>query len=46
MPPLNGRKAGDAYARVRITVPRNMSEREKSLLLELARLRGDAVRSK
>lgn len=46
MPALQNRPAGDAYARVRITVPRNLTQRERQLLLELARLRGDAVRSK
>jgi DnaJ-class molecular chaperone len=44
MPALRDRRAGDAYARVRITVPRDLSDRERSLLEELARLRGDAVK--
>lgn len=44
MPALRDRKAGDAYARVRVTVPRDLSERERALLLELAKLRNDAVR--
>jgi DnaJ-class molecular chaperone len=45
MPALRDRKTGDAYARVKITVPRNLSERERSLIEELARLRNDPVRS-
>ncbi|HSV72367.1 MAG TPA: J domain-containing protein [Chthonomonadales bacterium] len=34
-------KRGDLYARVRITVPRDLSPRERSLLAELSRLRGE-----
>lgn len=45
MPALQGRPAGDAFARVRITVPRDLSERERQLLQELARLRSDTIRS-
>lgn len=44
MPALDGRPAGDAFGRVRITVPKDLSERERSLLDELARLRNDPVR--
>lgn len=45
LPALRDRKAGDAYARVKITVPRNLSDRERSLIEELARLRNDPVRA-
>jgi DnaJ-class molecular chaperone len=45
MPALRDRRAGDAYARVRIIVPRDMSDRERMLLEEIARLRGDSVRA-
>lgn len=44
MPALRDRKAGDAYARVKITVPRDLNERERNLLEELARLRNDPIR--
>ncbi len=46
MPALRDRKAGDAYARVKITVPRDLSDQERDLLTQLARLRNDPVRSK
>jgi len=46
MPALRDRKAGDAYARVKMTVPRDLTERERTLLEELARLRNDPVRAK
>ncbi|HZP82783.1 MAG TPA: J domain-containing protein [Chthonomonadaceae bacterium] len=46
MPALRDRKAGDAYARVKITVPKDLSERERNLLEELARLRNEPVRSR
>ena len=44
MPALDGRPAGDAFARVKITVPKDLNERERTLLDELARLRNDPVR--
>jgi molecular chaperone DnaJ len=44
MPALDGRPAGDAFARVKITVPKDLSDRERSLLDELAKLRSDPVR--
>lgn len=44
MPALRDRKAGDAYARVKITVPRDLSDRERKLLGELADIRKDPVR--
>jgi DnaJ-class molecular chaperone len=46
MPALRDRQAGDAFGRVKITVPRELSDRERSLLVELARLRGDTIRAK
>jgi DnaJ-class molecular chaperone len=46
MPALRDRPVGDAYARVRITVPKEMSDKERSLLEEIARLRGDAIKSR
>jgi molecular chaperone DnaJ len=46
MPALETRKAGDAYARVKITVPRDLSEQERSLLEQLARLRNDPIRAR
>lgn len=44
MPALRDRKAGDAYARVRIGVPRDLSEEERILLKQLAHLRNEPVR--
>jgi len=38
-------KRGDLYARVKITVPRDLSPRERSLLMELSRLRGEQVKA-
>jgi DnaJ-class molecular chaperone len=45
MPALHNRKTGDAFARVKITVPKTLSERERALLEELAQLRNDSVRA-
>ncbi len=44
MPALRDRPAGDAYARVKITVPKDLSDRERALLTELAGLRSEAIR--
>ncbi len=44
MPALDGRPAGDAFARVNITVPKDLNDRERGLIDELARLRDDPVR--
>jgi DnaJ-class molecular chaperone len=44
MPALRDRRTGDAFARVRITVPRDLSAREKQLIRELAEIRKDPVR--
>jgi molecular chaperone DnaJ len=41
----NGRgKAGDLYARIRVSVPKDVSPRERELLRELATIRGDKAR--
>ena len=45
MPGLQDRLAGDAFARVRITVPRDLSASEKQLLEQLAQLRSDPIKS-
>lgn len=39
MPQAGGKPAGDLLARVRITVPRDLSTRERELLAEIAELR-------
>ncbi len=44
MPALEDKKIGDAFARVKITVPKDLVEREKTLLQELAALRNDPIR--
>jgi molecular chaperone DnaJ len=44
MPKLKGGGAGDLYARVKMTVPKDLSPRERDLLIELAKLRSDAVK--
>ncbi|GAB6877213.1 molecular chaperone DnaJ [Thermaerobacter litoralis] len=43
MPRLRGGGRGDQLVQVRVEVPRRLSDRERELLLELARLRGEAV---
>ena len=43
MPALQDHRAGDAFARVKITVPRDLNEEERQLLNQLARLRNDPV---
>jgi DnaJ-class molecular chaperone len=45
MPSLHDRAAGDAFARVRITVPRDLSTAEKQLLEQLAELRRDPIKT-
>lgn len=37
-------KPGDLYARLRVTVPRDLAPRERALLAELAAIRGDTIR--
>jgi DnaJ-class molecular chaperone len=44
MPALRDRQRGDAFARVRITVPKDLSARERELLEQLAEIRRDPVR--
>ena len=44
MPKLKGGGSGDLYARVKMTVPKDLSPRERDLLLDLAKLRGDGVK--
>ncbi len=44
MPALRDRKAGDAYAKIKITVPRDLSTKERSLLEEIAEIRRDSIR--
>jgi molecular chaperone DnaJ len=46
MPRLKGSGSGDLYARAKITVPKDLSPRERDLLTELAKLRQDAVKVK
>jgi len=44
MPKLKGGGSGNLYAKVKMTVPKDLSPREKDLLTELAKLRSDAVK--
>ena len=44
MPGRGGKNPGDLYARVKITVPKEMSSREHELLRQIAQLREDPVR--
>ena len=41
MPRLKGGGAGDQYVRVQVVVPTGLTEREKELFRELARLRSE-----
>lgn len=43
VPHVKGHGRGDHYVRLNIEVPRNLSDREQELLVELARLRGEKV---
>lgn len=45
LPASNSVRAGDLYARVKVTVPKDLSTREKELLHELAQARGTKVRT-
>ena len=45
MPALQERKTGDAYARIKIVVPRELTDQERSLLEQLAVLRNDPIRA-
>ena len=44
MPRLKGGGAGDLYAKVKMTVPKDLSPRERDLLREFAGLRDDSVK--
>ena len=44
MPKLKGGGAGDLYAKVKMTVPKDLAPRERELLTELAKLRSDTVK--
>lgn len=44
VPSRRGEKTGDLYAKLKIIVPRELSPREKDLLKELARIRGDKAK--
>ena len=44
MPKLKGGGKGDLFARVKMTVPKDLSPRERDLLTELAKLRQDNVK--
>ena len=44
MPKLKGGGSGDLYAKVKMTVPKDLTPRERELLTELAKLRSDAVK--
>ncbi|MBV9851320.1 MAG: J domain-containing protein [Armatimonadetes bacterium] len=44
MPHLKGGGAGDLYAKAKVTVPKDLSPRERDLLTELAKLRQDSVK--
>jgi chaperone protein DnaJ len=46
MPRLKGGGSGDLYARAKVSVPKDLSPRERDLLTELAKLRQDAVKVK
>lgn len=45
MPALKEHPAGDAFARVKIVVPKDLTETEKRLLEQLAQLRNDPIRT-
>jgi DnaJ-class molecular chaperone len=45
LPGRSGKASGDLYARVRVSVPKDLSEKERGLLRELAEIRGDKARA-
>lgn len=45
LPPLHGGPRGDQIVILRVVTPKNLSERERELFLELARERGQQVRA-
>ncbi len=44
LPGMKGSNPGDMYARVKVSVPRDLSPRERELIAEVASIRGDKVR--
>jgi len=44
MPKLKGGGSGNLYAKVKMTVPKDLAPREKELLTELAKLRSDSIK--
>ena len=44
LPGRAGKPGGDLYARVKISVPKDLSDKERNLLRELAELRGDKAK--
>ena len=46
MPQLRGGGSGDLYARVKVTVPKNLTERERELIEELGDLRHENPRDR
>ncbi len=46
MPALRDRKVGNAFARVKIIVPRSLTDEERDLLTRFAMLRNEAVKGK
>lgn len=44
MPGMKDHKPGDLYARLKVSVPKDLSPRERELLHELATIRGDKVK--
>jgi DnaJ-class molecular chaperone len=46
MPHLRGGGAGDLYARIKVAVPRNLSEQEQDLIRQLNGIRRENPREK
>ena len=46
MPRLRGGGSGDLYARVKVTVPKNLSDRERQLIEQLGGLRQENPRDR
>jgi molecular chaperone DnaJ len=44
LPGMKGEKSGDMYARVKVSVPRDLSPRERELITEIAQIRGDKTK--
>jgi len=41
MPDVRGRGRGDQYVRVKVIIPTRLSEKEKELFMELAKMHGE-----